>query len=237
MGTLFETESMPPLVLVGHSMGGAIAVHLAESGAFSSLLAVVIIDAIEGTAMLALPAMKNILRSRPPGFSSLENAIKWSVISGQIRNLESARVSVPGQICLNSQIPHHQKISIVDTSEDIIKEEEEETSQTQSLVNFLYTWRADLARSEKFWPGWFHGITAKFLSTSAMKLLIVTGLDKLDTELTIAQMQGKFQVGIVPFAGHNVHEDAPEKVAEIIADFLKRFKICSRLNKSCRWPS
>jgi hypothetical protein len=29
-------------------MGGAIAVHLAESGAFSSLLAVVIIDAIEG---------------------------------------------------------------------------------------------------------------------------------------------------------------------------------------------
>jgi protein phosphatase methylesterase 1 len=36
-------------------------------------------------------------------------------------------------------------------------------------------------------------------------------------------MQGKFQLVVLPKAGHAVHEDDPEKVAIAIAGFLKRY--------------
>uniref|UniRef100_A0ACB8FFL8 Protein phosphatase methylesterase 1 n=2 Tax=Sphaerodactylus townsendi TaxID=933632 RepID=A0ACB8FFL8_9SAUR len=87
----------PPIMLIGHSMGGAIAVHTAAANAVPSLLGLCMIDVVEGTAMDALNSMQNFLRSRPKTFKSLENAIEWSVKSGQIRNLESARVSMVGQ--------------------------------------------------------------------------------------------------------------------------------------------
>jgi len=38
----------------------------------------------------------------------------------------------------------------------------------------------------------------------------------------IGQMQGKFQLQVVPEAGHFVQEDCPEQTANLIADFLKR---------------
>ena len=34
------------------------------------------------------------------------------------------------------------------------------------------------------------------------KLLIIAGTDRLDNELTVAQMQGKYQLVIVPESGH-----------------------------------
>ncbi|KFZ48874.1 Protein phosphatase methylesterase 1, partial [Podiceps cristatus] len=88
----------PPIMLIGHSMGGAIAVHTAVANLVPSLLGLCMIDVVEGTAMDALNSMQNFLRSRPKTFKSLENAIEWSVKSGQIRNLESARVSMVGQV-------------------------------------------------------------------------------------------------------------------------------------------
>lgn len=88
----------PPVMLIGHSMGGAIAVHTAAANLVPSLLGLCMIDVVEGTAMDALNSMQNFLRGRPKTFKSLENAIEWSVKSGQIRNLESARVSMVGQV-------------------------------------------------------------------------------------------------------------------------------------------
>lgn len=38
------------------------------------------------------------------------------------------------------------------------------------------------------------------------------GVDRLDKELAVGQMQGKFQMQIVGHVGHAVHEDAPDKV-------------------------
>ena len=35
-------------------------------------------------------------------------------------------------------------------------------------------------------------------------------------------MQGKYQLQVLPEAGHFVHEDCPDKVANIVADFYKR---------------
>jgi protein phosphatase methylesterase 1 len=48
----------PPIVLVGHSMGGALAARLAASKRIGGVVAVVVIDVVEGTAMESLPHMK-----------------------------------------------------------------------------------------------------------------------------------------------------------------------------------
>ena len=56
------------------------------------------IDVVEGTAMDALSSMQSVLRGRPKTFPSLTYAIEWSVRSGQVRNVDSARVSMPGQL-------------------------------------------------------------------------------------------------------------------------------------------
>ena len=45
-----------------------------------------------------------------------------------------------------------------------------------------------------------------------MMSILVTGVDRLDKDLAIGQMQGKFQMQIVGQVGHAVHEDAPDKV-------------------------
>ncbi len=55
-------------------------------------------------------------------------------------------------------------------------------------------------------------------------MLVLAGVDRLDRDLTVGQMQGKFQMQVLPQAGHAIHEDVPEKVAHILATFLVRNK-------------
>jgi protein phosphatase methylesterase 1 len=43
--------------------------------------------------------------------------------------------------------------------------------------------------------------------------------------LTIGQMQGKFQLVLLPAAGHAVHEDEAGKAADALAQFLRRFRV------------
>uniref|UniRef100_A0A8C0HNQ8 Protein phosphatase methylesterase 1 n=1 Tax=Buteo japonicus TaxID=224669 RepID=A0A8C0HNQ8_9AVES len=227
----------PPIMLIGHSMGGAIAVHTAVANLVPSLLGLCMIDVVEGTAMDALNSMQNFLRSRPKTFKSLENAIEWSVKSGQIRNLESARVSMVGQVkqCEGAASPECPKAIV----EGIIEEEEEEEEDeegggsvnkrkkeddTETKKEHLYTWRIELAKTEKYWDGWFRGLSNLFLSCPTPKLLLLAGVDRLDKDLTIGQMQGKFQMQVLPQCGHAVHEDAPDKVAEAVATFLIRHR-------------
>jgi protein phosphatase methylesterase 1 len=38
----------------------------------------------------------------------------------------------------------------------------------------------------------------------------------------IGQMQGKFQMTVVPNVGHMLHEDNPVRLAEIVVDFWRR---------------
>ena len=52
--------------------------------------------------------------------------------------------------------------------------------------------------------------------------MILAGTDRLDKELMIGQMQGKFQLTVIPEAGHFVQEDVPEKTATLLAEFFKR---------------
>lgn len=70
--------------------------------------------------------------------------------------------------------------------------------------------------------GWFTGLSSSFLAARTARLLILAGADRLDRELMIGQMQGKFQMTVVPNVGHMLHEDNPVRLAEIVADFWRR---------------
>lgn len=113
---------------------------------------------------------------------------------------------------------------------DCIEEEEGcgELSGPRSTVPPAghYSWRVDLAASEPHWSGWFQGLSNRFLEARAAKLLLLAGVDRLDKDLTVGQMQGKFQMQVLPAVGHTVHEDSPDKVAEVLATFLVRNKLC-----------
>lgn len=64
-------------MLIGHSMGGAICVHVAAMELVASLIGCVVIDVVEGTAMESLASMQSFLRSRPKTFRSIPQAIEW----------------------------------------------------------------------------------------------------------------------------------------------------------------
>ena len=88
------------IILVGHSMGGAIAsktVTLLPKGWVKGLI---LVDIVEGSAMDALPHMKKILSNRPKKFDSVDHAIKWAYNSNTIKNLDSCKVSIPPQLDL-----------------------------------------------------------------------------------------------------------------------------------------
>ncbi|XP_062153836.1 uncharacterized protein LOC133862018 [Alnus glutinosa] len=91
-------DSPPAIVLVGHSMGGSVAVHVAAKKSLPSLAGLVVVDVVEGTAMASLIHMQKILSSRMKYFSAVEKAIEWSVKGGSLRNVDSARVSIPATL-------------------------------------------------------------------------------------------------------------------------------------------
>lgn len=236
----------PPVVLVGHSMGGAVAVHAALTGRIENLVGLCVIDVVEGTAMDSLTSMQSFLRSRPSEFTSVDSAIEWCVRSGQVRNVESARVSMPGQLkhiesgkCATNDISGntHYVAKNIECQERI--QEEEESGDTESVgpeatptpIVSPYTWRIDLSNTEKHWLSWFRGMTNKFLSVPVPKLLVLAGIDRLDKDLTIGQMQGKFQMHVLSQAGHAVHEDVPDRVADVLATFMVRNQFTEPLQK------
>lgn len=90
----------PKIILIGHSMGGAIAVKCAAkcTESLPSLAGFVVIDVVEGTAKDALPLMMSVIKTRPTKFPSLDNAIEWSVRSGMAKNVDAAKVSMPGNL-------------------------------------------------------------------------------------------------------------------------------------------
>ena len=244
-------DDPPPIILVGHSMGGAIAVHTAHRGLISTLIGLTVIDVVEGTAMDALVSMQSFLRGRPKCFDSIEKAIEWAVRSGQIQNTESAKVSMVGQLKrLDTEETCSEELSTQGSMDDIVEDEDEDeggndnaTSEgvsndppktfktpSTSTLPHKYTWRIDLSKTEQYWKDWFQGLSNKFLSCSPPKLLLLAGPDRLDKDLTIGQMQGKFQMNLLPQCGHAVHEDVPDKVAEILASFMLRYRVAEAVD-------
>ncbi|KAJ5106215.1 hypothetical protein N7456_002890 [Penicillium angulare] len=189
-------EKIPDIILVGHSLGGAVITDVAKNGELGSkLLAYAVLDVVEGSAMDALQSMEKYLSTRPIRFPSLESGIEWHTRSRTIRNTSSARASVPSLL--------YEETSPLDPSRPWI-------------------WRTNLSATKPFWENWFIGLSKKFLEGRGGKLLLLAGTDRLDKELMIGQMQGKYQLQVFPEAGHFVQEDQPVKTAQVLADFYRR---------------
>ena len=182
----------PPVILMGHSMGGAMAIHLAFTGEIANLQGLIILDVVEGTVFEALPVMDKFISSFPISFDSLKSGIDWS-LKNILSNPESAIVSIPSQLKFDGK---------------------------------TWRWRVDLKATKPFWNEWFLGIGNKFLLApipSGGKVLVLVGHERLDKPLTIAQMQGKFQLTVIPKSGHIVQEDQPEDVVRVVLSFAERY--------------
>ncbi|KAH7069278.1 Alpha/Beta hydrolase protein [Paraphoma chrysanthemicola] len=184
-------SEIPAVILIGHSLGGAVVTHTANTSLLGpKLLGYAVLDVVEGSAMEALGHMQTYLASRPKTFASLPAAVEWHIRSRTLRNPQSARASVPSLLL---QSPEGR-----------------------------WAWRTELGSTEAYWENWFTGMSKKFLGGRGAKLLILAGTDRLDKELMIGQMQGKFQLQVFPASGHFLHEDQPDKTAEVIIEFVKR---------------
>eukprot|EP00834_Sanchytrium_tribonematis_P006388 NODE_465_length_7087_cov_1.060962.p4 type:complete len:272 gc:universal NODE_465_length_7087_cov_1.060962:102-917(+) len=186
--TVDEVVELPKFViLVGHSLGASIAIHLSFHLMIPRVIGIVDIDVVEGTALEALQFMKNIVQQRPEQFSTIDQAIQWAVRSNHMTPA-NAKNSIPHQLIKNGN---------------------------------NYMWRTNLLATQEFWEDWFIDLSEKFLKCKCGKLLVLASTNRLDTALTIAQMQGKYQVEILPY-GHALHEESPGDVARILLQFYKR---------------
>jgi protein phosphatase methylesterase 1 len=77
----------------------------------------------------------------------------------------------------------------------------------------MYRWTLNLSSTEPYWSDWFKGLSSGFLRAPAARLLILAGTDRLDKELTVGQMQGKYQLVVFNDSGHYIQEDVPNKTA------------------------
>jgi len=191
---LFAGQPTVGIILVGHSMGGAIATHVCASERVAGVDGLVVIDVVEGTAMASLKTMPLYIAKLPTSFPSPEKAIQWSVKSNATRRKKSARVSVPPRVVYN-----------------------EERGE--------WLWRTDLKKSEVYWEEWYAGLSNKFLACKGRKVLLLAGTDRLDTALTIGQMQGKFRLVVLPDCRHCLQEDDPKYTAQVLMEMTKRFAL------------
>ena len=67
-----------PIVLIGHSMGGGIAVQIASHPSIKQRIrGLIVIDVVEGSALNSLHVMMNVLQKKPQEFYDYEEAIDW----------------------------------------------------------------------------------------------------------------------------------------------------------------
>ncbi|ORY28140.1 putative structural constituent of ribosome [Naematelia encephala] len=194
-----DPKESPSLVLLGHSMGAApilSASPLLQQAGYT-VAGVGVLDVVEGTAVEALPLMKSILGQRPQSFRSVIDGIHWHITSNSIRNPLSARVSVPSYL-----VP--------------------EQDQTDPGPSGKQIWRTDLLATEPYWEEWYRGLSSRFLTAKCARLLVLAGQERLDKELMVGQMQGKFQLEVMTDVGHYLHEDDPAKLASVIVTFWRR---------------
>lgn len=91
-----------------------------------------------------------------------------------MKDLSSAKVSMPAQV----------------------------VEKQDSKGNTIYVWRTDLLASKKYWTEWFKGLSKCFLDLRIPKQLLLAGNDRMDKELTIAHMQGRFKLIVLDNVGH-----------------------------------
>ena len=88
-----------------------------------------------------------------------------------------------------------------------------------------YKFKTNLLDSKSYWNEWFIGLTKAFLCCNIPKMLMLAGIERMDKDLTIAQMQGKYKLSIMKNVGHIMHEDKQDETMKFIKDFIMTFRI------------
>jgi protein phosphatase methylesterase 1 len=123
----------------------------------------------EGTALRALPKMKTTIESWPTEFPSVASCVDWCVRNHHPTKICSAEVSIP-------------------------------PSLRRKSPGGPFVMRPCLVLYEDDWESWFLHFNRAFLDLQKIKIphfLLLSSPDRLDNELTIAQMQGKFQLKLI----------------------------------------
>lgn len=201
-------EELPTIVLIGHSLGGAVVTNTANRRSLGNkLLGFGVLDVVEGSAMDALKHMQAYLKTRPTTFPSLDAAIEWHIRSRTLRNPQSARASVPSLLLQNSEGRWAWRTNL---------------STTEAYWENWFT-----GMSSKF----LNGRGAKLLLLAGTdrldKELMIGQMQGSYCRLPRWSLlsnfsSGKFQLQVFPAAGHFLQEDLPEKTAEVIVEFVKR---------------
>jgi protein phosphatase methylesterase 1 len=175
------------ILLVGHSLGGAIAIRLAALYSSTTATApttvrvnikgVVCIDVAEGTAMASLPHMAAVIAAMPQTFSSTEAAVMWHVKTGAIRSYEAAQITVPSRLIATGTVTTTSTTAssaaataAVSVAHKTEGSESEQQQQQQQQLHEEVRWRTDLLTSEQYWSGWFSGLSSMFLSLKIPKV-------------------------------------------------------------------
>ena len=216
-----------PLVLIGHSLGSALVAHLAKECAEQEkakvksslpwkLSGLVLLDMQEETALAhaAAGSGSNI----PNVFSDLTAAVEWSYGStGPMATAPGAWVAVPSMLRLVVDEPAPETYDEPDAVDPMTIGGEDCDDICEAV-----TWRAPISATAPYWDEWFRGATAAFLGVRYPKMFVSAVCDQLDTQLTIAHMQGKFQHAVAPTAGHVIQADHPQWLVGQISTFLNR---------------
>mmetsp|Transcript_3358 Transcript_3358/g.6099 ORF Transcript_3358/g.6099 Transcript_3358/m.6099 type:complete len:329 (+) Transcript_3358:62-1048(+) len=195
------------IILIGHSVGASIATFAAHAltTTHDSLLGgVVCLDMAEGTALAALPHMKAMLDTWPKSFPSIDSCVDWSVRHHHPTSVCSAEKSIPPTL---RRIPS------------------DSGSNSSPDCEGPYFFRTSLRECEANWESWFVGFNAAFLNLSKLKtphILLLSTPERMDNELTVANMQGKFQLKLIQggCGEHFLHEDQPDQTVAILTNFI-----------------
>jgi protein phosphatase methylesterase 1 len=184
------------ILIVGHSLGGAIAIRLAARYSSTTETApttvpvnikgVVCIDVAEGTAMASLPHMAAVIAAMPQTFSSTGAAVMWHVKTGAIRSYEAAQITVPSRLIATGVVTtttttasSTAAIATASVAQQAVRgesqqqhllQQQQQQHQQQQQQQLEVRWRTDLLSSEQYWSGWFTGLSSMFLSLKTPKV-------------------------------------------------------------------
>ncbi|EPY24275.1 protein phosphatase methylesterase 1 [Angomonas deanei] len=202
-GSLFPQSDF---YVIGHSLGGAImCAALSENKeAQQRVSGAIMLDIVEGTAKMSLAHMKDFLKKRPNTFPTVKDAETWFLQLGGMRSPSGAARAVPALL---------------------------KPMEIHGVT--VYTWKTDLGKMETVWDSWFDDLDKRFINLPFSKMLCLANAERLDTQLTVAQMQGKFQFELIGNdCGHYVMDDATATLGTKIRHFIHRINSVSQVLKA-----
>jgi pimeloyl-ACP methyl ester carboxylesterase len=123
-----------PLVIVGHSLGGAIAAKVSCTPELKDrVIAVAMVDIVESVAMNSLDRMEEMVARRPVSFRTHHDAVQWAIRTRMVSNPVSAAVSIPSLLAAQA-------------------EHERAAGQAAEKDAGHLSWRTNLQATSSLWP-------------------------------------------------------------------------------------